>query len=155
MDYTGTPAISYVWDLGNGQTSNSASPYVSFLDSGIHQITLAVVDSNGCTDTIQTDLFVAKKPNIYMPNAFVPVTQGKNPIYKVYGYDVAEIDFRIFSRWGNVVYATQSPDEALTVGCDGTFLGTPLPQGVYGYKIWVKFVDEREFEKTGTITLVR
>ncbi len=155
FDYTGTPAISYFWDLGNGQTSNSASPYVSFLDSGIHQITLAVVDSNGCTDTIQTDLFVAKKPNIYMPNAFVPVTQGKNPIYKVYGYDVAEIDFRIFSRWGNVVYATQSPDEALTVGWDGTFLGTPLPQGVYGYKIWVKFVDEREFEKTGTITLVR
>lgn len=155
FDYTGTPAISYFWELGNGQTSNAASPYVSYLDSGIHQITLAVVDSNGCTDTIQTDLFVAKKPNIYMPNAFVPVTQGKNPIYKVYGYDVAEIDFRVFSRWGNVVYSTQSPNDALTIGWDGTFLGIPLPQGVYGYKIWVKFVDEREFEKTGTITLVR
>jgi gliding motility-associated-like protein len=153
--YSGTPAISYFWDLGNDQFSSTASPYVTFLDSGIHQITLAVVDSNGCTDTIQSDLFVAKKPNIYMPNAFVPVTEAKNPIYKVYGYDIAEIDFQIFSRWGNVVYSTQSPNDALTIGWDGTFQGVPLPQGVYGYKIWVKFVDEREFEKTGTITLVR
>ncbi|MBX7181097.1 MAG: gliding motility-associated C-terminal domain-containing protein [Bacteroidia bacterium] len=155
FQYTGTPAQTYYWDFGNNTTSTSSTPNTTYLDSGTHVVTLAVIDANGCTDTIQTTIFVAKKPNIYMPNAFVPVNQSKNPIYKVYGYDVDEIDFRIYSRWGNVVFATQDPQQAMDNGWDGTYLGKPLPQGVYGYKIWVKFADQREFEKTGTITLVR
>ena len=106
-------------------------------------------------DTLETELFFDKKPTIYMPNAFVPAANGKNTVFKVYGSDVSEIDFRIYSRWGDVVYSTQNPLDATTIGWDGNYLGTSLPQGVYGYKIWVKFADQRTFEKTGTISLMR
>jgi len=155
LSYTGSPVEHYSWEFGNGQTSALSSPNISFLDSGFHQIVLVVMDSNGCMDTLETELFFDKKPTIYMPNAFVPAANGKNTVFKVYGSDVSEIDFRIYSRWGDVVYSTQNPLDATTIGWDGNYLGSSLPQGVYGYKIWVKFADQRTFEKTGTITLMR
>jgi gliding motility-associated-like protein len=153
--YTGTPGNSFSWDFGQGLSTTGSDPTMVFPDSGYYPVTVVVTDANGCQDTTQTTIYVYKSALIYLANAFSPFTPGPNNYYLVYGYGVKEIDFRIFSRWGNVVYSTQNVNEAMNVGWNGTFHGVQIQQGVYGYKIWVKFVDEREFEKTGTITLVR
>ncbi len=51
----GTPPYTYTWNLGNGMTKtgetnqNSISETVSFGGSGTYNVTLSVVDANGCT----------------------------------------------------------------------------------------------------------
>jgi PKD repeat protein len=44
-------AISYSWDLGNGQTSTETNPTVSFNQAGEYSIQLIATNEGGCTDT--------------------------------------------------------------------------------------------------------
>jgi gliding motility-associated-like protein len=59
--------------------------------------------------------------------------------------------FRIFNRWGNVVFETKDVNE----GWDGTFNGEPQPFGVYIYEIEAVGADGMLWNKRGNITLLR
>lgn len=39
----------YLWDFGDGTTSVSKNPYHIYSDSGLYQVSLNVIDTNGCT----------------------------------------------------------------------------------------------------------
>ena len=43
--------VSYAWDLGNGTTSNSPAPVVTYTDVGDRTVTLTVTDDDGLTGT--------------------------------------------------------------------------------------------------------
>ena len=44
-------AVSYFWDLGNGQTSTETNPTVSYTQAGEYNIQLIATNEGGCTDT--------------------------------------------------------------------------------------------------------
>ncbi|HZG01861.1 MAG TPA: PKD domain-containing protein, partial [Chitinophagales bacterium] len=44
--------LTYSWDFGNGQTSNLASPCVTYTDTGWYSVLLTVTNSFGCIDTM-------------------------------------------------------------------------------------------------------
>ena len=44
-------SLTYAWDFGNGVTSTSSAPCVTYTDTGWYDVTLVVTDSYGCTDT--------------------------------------------------------------------------------------------------------
>jgi gliding motility-associated-like protein len=155
FNYSGSPITTYFWDFGNGQVSDSPEPYTSYSDSGYFPVTLIGTDSLGCMDTLVKLFRIEKLQTIFTPNAFTPFKRGLNEKFKVYGYGVSEIEINIYSRWGDSVYHTQDLVQAMDLGWDGTYKGQPLLQGVYGYKIWVKFANEKELTNTGTISLIR
>lgn len=151
--YTGDPAVTYLWDFGNGSLDSSESPATIFPDSGQYVITLGVTDANGCSNTVQQIVDVINEPSIYLPNAFVP--EGFTQSYLIKGTGVTEIDFKIFSRWGNIVYESTDINEVMTVGWDGRLKGNFVPQGVYGYVVNTTFVNGNQFSRTGTIVVIR
>ncbi len=153
--YTGTPVSEYYWDFGNGLLSNAENPTSYYHDSGTYFVTLIVIDSNTCTDTVSGYIYVFKEPRIYLPNAFTPESGNQNDQYLVFGNGIESLRFTIFNRWGQNVYETNSVHEATTIGWDGTQFGKPLQQGVYGYKLNAKFINSRDYSRTGTITLIR
>ena len=61
------------------------------------------------------------------------------------------MDWRIYNRWGQLVYQTNSRKDAW----DGTFKGKPQPMDVYTYTLDVEFTDGKKLRKTGDITLLR
>lgn len=63
------PAVSYLWDFGDGTTSAQANPTHTF-DSGLFQIRLIISTAGGCTDTL------------VVPGA---IKVGKKPIADFYG----------------------------------------------------------------------
>lgn len=100
-------------------------------------------------DTI--DVFVSGESEIAMPNAFTPGT-GVNNTYKVMVAGIAQLNhFRIFNRWGNVMFETKNISE----GWDGTFNGKPQPFGVYIYEIEGITNTGTKFLKKGNLTLLR
>lgn len=153
FNYTGSVVTSYYWDFDNGEVSSFMNPTTLFPDSGQYTITLIVVDDNGCVDTLYKDINVIQEPAVFLPNAFSP--QGYNSRYIIKGLGVVDIDFRIFSRWGNVLYKASSIEEAMIIGWDGTYQGTAMPQGVYGYHIYASFINGKQFEDTGTISIIK
>ena len=67
---------------------------------------------------------------------FTPNNDGQNDNFLIYGYGLdEEIAFKIFNRWGNVVYETNSLNEMQTTGWDGKENDIEQPSGVYFWTI--------------------
>ena len=106
-----------------------------------------------------TSRFAVKK-TILVPSAFAP--DGIKPEDQrlvIFGNEVAgrNFSFRIFNRWGNLVYETDSFERAATEGWSGEDKNTnEMAQfGVYSYILQARFEDGETIKRTGTITLFR
>lgn len=95
---------------------------------------------------------------VLVPNAFAP----DSPVEADRRLSVFAVNllpepfvFRIFDRWGQMVYQTTSLDEALNSGWDGINRQTnqPAQWGVYSYYMRGVFSSGIPVEKKGTLTL--
>ncbi len=104
----------------------------------------------GCVTKDSININVAADGLISIPNAFSP--GSVNNIFKpVRRGDAKLLKFRIFDRWGVVIYEGNDID----AGWDGTYKGVPQPTGVYVYEITVSTAAGRIFNKAGNVTLLR
>ena len=156
-----TTGLSYSWDpttyLSNPTISNPlAIPTSSTPDSKTYVIT--VTDSlHGCTERDTVTIYIRPLGFYTFPDAFTPNADGVNDYYYPLVTTGASIlEFRIFNRWGDVVY-----DGISAPGWDGRFLGADQPIGSYVYYTRVSYPDAidasimHEATYTGTITLIR
>jgi gliding motility-associated-like protein len=60
--------------------------------------------------------------------------------------------FRVFDRWGVMVYESTQMGSA---GWDGTYKGVPQPVGVYVYEVSAVTGTGKQVGKTGNVTLLR
>jgi gliding motility-associated-like protein len=70
-------------------------------------------------------------PFYTLPNTFTPNNDGQNDLFQPFPYCfIDRVDFRVFNRWGQVVFTATDPD----LNWDGTNLqGQNLPEGTYYY----------------------
>lgn len=70
-------------------------------------------------------------PFYNLPNTFTPNNDGANDIFRPYPFCfVDQVDFKVFNRWGQLVYQTTDPN----LNWDGKNLnGEALADGVYYY----------------------
>ena len=137
----------------SGTTSLGTGESISaILVNNPSEFVVKVTTLAGCmaSDTI---VFEVIKPVIQIPNAFTPNGDGQNDFFNVlFSGDIDEIlEFRIFNRWGRVVYNNQNPN----TGWDGNLNGTPQPSEVYVYQVKVKLLDGEEVALKGDVTLIR
>ena len=65
-----------------------------------------------------------------------------------------DYEFRIYNRWGEVIFATTNPEQKW----DGTYHGTTYPPMLYPYIVTFKsesFPDRGRVVKRGSVLLVR
>jgi hypothetical protein len=97
----------------------------------------------------------------FIPTALSPDASNiEDKVVKIYSPDVSEeysFLFRIYNKWGNLVYQTESYIEASTIGWDGKNFrsGNDEEPGIYTFTVRGSFKSGRPFTKTGTITLVK
>lgn len=100
---------------------------------------------------VKTYEFVCGDVYIFVPNAFSPNGDGENDWLYVRGQNLEEITFKVFDRWGELVFV--SNDQA--VGWDGTFKGKKVDPDVYVYHLQVICFDGQENLIKGNITVLR
>jgi gliding motility-associated-like protein len=93
--------------------------------------TATVTDTNNCSNADMSVITVKDCSTFYVPNAFTPNADGINDEFKVYGEGISSIEFKIFSRWGQIVFETKDINE----GWDGKINGKLATAGIYVYKI--------------------
>lgn len=108
---------------------------------------------------------LAKHPeerSLYVPNAFAPFSPKANnedKVIKVYGREISPDDFffRIFNRWGEVMYETTSYEEASQTGWNGIAETTGREQsfGIYQYILKGKFNSGKPIDQMGSINLIK
>lgn len=146
---------SFYWEFGDGASSTENDPSHLYELDGMYDVSLIVIDQNGCTDTSYQTIEVLLQPVIYFPNAFNPNGIGENSRFKGYGIGVTDAELTIFDRWGTVLFFSAGLNDILYSGWDGTYKGTEVGQGVYAYKLKASFYNDSSFEKIGTVTLLR
>ena len=105
----------------------------------------------GCKTSDSIDVIINTETVLDLPNAFSPGS-GPNSEFKIVKRGIATLkNFRIFNRWGNLVFETTD----INKGWDGTYKGTPQPFGVYVYMVEAYTNTGRKFEKQGNVTLIR
>ncbi len=120
---------------------------------------LLVTDVLGCReDQFEFNITVVGD-KFEIPNVFTPNGDEMNDVFRVYSeIDPARedlmqiIDFKVYNRWGNLVYESSGPASAW----DGMYKGVPAPSEVYIYAITIHFPKTgRSFVETGDVTLMR
>lgn len=119
--------------------------------------TVEVVDSMSCWSEAQMTVFVENQ--LFIPNLFTPNNDGQNDFFKVYGAGIKQIEFKVFTKGGKLLYSTNSVEEAYGEGWDGNHNGNPVESGVYVWSIKGEYFDERplsfEGRQSGLINLMR
>ena len=111
-----------------------------------------------CIETRSVTVEVKEIPTVYIANMFSPNGDGNNDYFVIQNnpeFDLIMDSFRIFDRWGNLVYEnanfkTNDENEAW----DGRYDEKPLLPGVYVYVLSYQY-NSQENIHSGTITLMR
>ena len=146
-------ATHYLWDFGDGSTSEETNPFNKFKGNGYKKVLLEAINDHQCSDTISQEVLVAFN-RIYAPNAFSPNAPNavdrefklSQEAIKAEGYHLV-----IISRWNDIVFETKNEIK----GWDGRMKnGEQAPAGGY---VWVlDFTDflGRTHKQTGTVAVV-
>ena len=152
---TSSGGSRYKWIYGDDDTLNTVShdTTVSHLYNATrtYKVCLVTYNSSGCSDTSCQDISVIIVPGVDVPNAFSPNGDGLNDMIYVRGIGVTKMTWRIYNRWGAVVYLGTDIAE----GWDGRYKGKLQAQDVYHYTLDVEFSSHEKFAKKGDITLLR
>jgi gliding motility-associated-like protein len=108
------------------------------------------VDENN-SPCVATDTVRVVVSNLYIvPTQFTPNGDGLNDVFTILMRpDVQLVEFEIYNRWGNKVFAET------TRGWDGTYEGKEQPLGTYIYRGVLRLADGSEIAVSGDITLIR
>lgn len=146
----GSGAETYSWSPGSSlNDSTISSPTATPLQTTTYTLTGS---ANGCIkiDTV-TIIVVDPCKFILLPAAFSPNHDGVNDLLSVISIsDPVLYYFRVFNRWGELVFETNSSG----TGWDGTYKGKNQEMGTYVYAISFDCRGTKQMKK-GNVTLLR
>ncbi len=150
----GTPdSLYYSWQPTNGLSNpNSQNTQAAVYQSTIFTLTATDgICTKSDTVLVNTYGFICEDSYIYIPNAFTPNNDNENDILYVRGQLIESMLFRVFDRWGEMVF--ESTDR--NYGWDGTFRGKLMDPDVYDYYLQAVCIDGGEAIIKGNVTLMR
>ncbi len=152
-----TGAIRWLWVWGDGDSLTITDPgntnpehtySAAFPEVAIHQV---VYNEFGCSDTAFKKLDL--KVYLLLPNAFSPNNDGTNDgLYLFYKGIEELLEFRIYNRWGELVFDAGNDLNAIW---DGTFRGSEQPIGSYVYYVRARDYHQEIITQSGKIALIR
>lgn len=155
LQLAATGGVAYQWSPAIGLSATNVANPVGLYQAPSEGIRYKVVVFNeaGCADSTYVKVRVfATAPTVFVPNAFTPNGDGKNDKVRPVVVGMQKLEyFKIYNRWGELVYSAGAND----FGWDGTIGGKPQGSETF---IWtVKAVDYngKPYFQKGTLTLIR
>jgi gliding motility-associated-like protein len=148
---------SYLWNPSVGLSNNSIyNPVYNYNVQTDYLIT--ITSGIGCkvVDSLQVVLLDPAPPllntGIYVPKAWSPNGDGHNDRLFPMTANLREIKyFRIFNRWGQLVFETN----VLGQGWDGVFKGKPQGTDTYTWTAEAIGINGRRYKSAGNSLLIR
>lgn len=149
-----TGALTYNWTFGDGGTSSIFEPNYTYKDTGNYLVTLWVVNSYGCPDSVSHWVRVDPIFSWWVPNAFTPNGDGVNEGFNIQGEYIVDVELSIFNRWGARIFQSSGKSNR---PWDGSIEGESqlAQEGTYVYQVKVIDVWGKQHEKVGHVHLVR
>ncbi|MBM3452489.1 MAG: T9SS type B sorting domain-containing protein [Bacteroidetes bacterium] len=144
---------SYSWS----PTTGVSDPSMQQTNALVNETTIytLTVSDGVCTrsDTTEVKVYevVCGDPYVFIPNAFSPNGDTENDVLYVRGIWIEKMIFRIFDRWGEMVFESIDP----SIGWDGTFRGRKLDSDVYDFYLDVTCIGGLKSIVKGNVTLMK
>ena len=157
--YNANPSWQFAshWEPDIITAGNITDDTVTYVASrSLRYIYLKTTDGN-CTRNDSVDLSAYLRelfcgpPDIFVPNAFSPNQDGENDALRVRGRFIEKMLFRVYDRWGQLIYESTNQQDAW----DGTFNGVLLNPAVYVYYLEATCTNKMKYFTKGNITLIR
>ncbi len=153
---TSSGAVSWNWLFGDPKNSHSViqHPGFTYLDTGSYQVSLSVVSSYGCVDTIVQTIRIEDDFVLYVPNAFTPNDDNNNELFFAKGTGIKQFTMDIFDRWGNLIFTSNNINQ----GWNGTMYGKGkeiCQEDVYVWMIEAKGSTGSVKKLTGRLSLIK
>lgn len=151
LDVNNSGFTNYVWSPPYGLNDYHTKTPIATLDQDIKYRVSAFTPA-GCEGSDEINIKVYLGPEIYVPNAFTPGTDGKNDLLKAVPVGIKKFNyFIVYNRWGNQVFYTTDPSK----GWDGTMNHITEQTGVF---VWMaEGIDDKgnHIRRKGSVTLIR
>ena len=155
LQFAASGGVRYEWTPAHNLSATDIPDPVglySVEDEKI-QYTVLVYNEQNCVDSASVTVRVFKtEPQIFVPTGFTPNGDGQNDVVRPIAVGMTQIEyFRIYNRWGQLVFSTTINGK----GWDGRINGKEQGTGVY---VWiVKGTDftGKIVSAKGTVTLIR
>lgn len=134
---------SYQWNDG------SDSSFLLTDKPGLYSV--SVVTTIGCTSS--DTIFVEEKclDDVVVPNSFTPNDDGSNDIFYGYGIEVKSFNMKIFDRWGEKIFESDS----ILEGWDGTYHSHHVYNCIYVWVVTYSMDGVTMKTKKGSVALIR
>ena len=155
LQFNATGGISYSWFPGTALSDVNIPNPIGIYDGSFDSIRYQVIMANqvGCTDSAYVSVKIYNvEPQVFVPTAFTPNGDGRNDIFRPIAVGMKRFEyFRVYNRWGQMVFSTSVPGQ----GWDGNISGKT--QGTNSFVWIVQGTDylDRPFFKKGIVTLIR
>jgi gliding motility-associated-like protein len=149
LDANGVGDLKYEW-----QHSGDTTRTVTVNSEGTYSV--IGTNTDGCSVEKFTEVVDKCEPRFFIPDAFTPDGNGPqtNEQLEVFGAYYTNFRMRIYNRWGEVIYATESVENRW----DGTYKGVKVQPGVYPYVISYEaqyFPERNPVVKRGSVMVIR
>lgn len=156
----------YLWDFGNGHTSNVKEPIEFYEFDSTYTVTLISFNEH-CSDTSRHEVKVFFR-GLYIPTAFSPNNPNEGiRRFEPKGVNLEQYLMRVYDQRGNLLWESDKLDEngSPLESWDGYYNGLLMQEGIYVWQAYGKFRDGTEWKGSdlqadnpqthGTITLIR
>jgi gliding motility-associated-like protein len=149
--------INTVWSPTSGVFRNRF-PGITVKPPQTTEYTVEVTNQGGCKARDRVTVYVlCNNANVFIPNTFSPNADGANDIFYPRGTGVFSIKtFRIFNRWGEVVYEKSNFNaNDASAGWDGMYKGKKLNPDVFVYTIDILCDNNTMLSYKGNVALIQ
>lgn len=152
LQLSATGADYYLWTPSRGLNKTDIPNPVANLDEDISYV-VKVTTRQGCFayDTVNVRVFKTA-PDIFVPTAFTPNGDGLNDSFKPTPVGITSLDyFRVFNRWGQLVFSTTQ----IGPYWDGRVDGKTQGSGTFVWMVKGTDFTGKVISKKGTVALIR
>jgi gliding motility-associated-like protein len=103
------------------------------------------------TNSYSNEICFYFSPELYVPNAFTANNDGLNDGFGIKGVAINEFEIFIFNRWGEKLYTSKDIDQKWVP----VYRDADVQMGTYIYVIKYTDFENKLYQKTGTINLIR
>ncbi len=132
----------------------TTTTYVDDVDDPQNQVVFyritATANDSGLQSSISNVIRFIKEVNLFYPTAFTPNGDLLNDGFTVSGHYIASMELRIFDRWGNLIFVTDSQEP-----WNGTYNGRLMPETTYAWTVTVTDIAQRTTTHTGAVVLLK
>jgi gliding motility-associated-like protein len=147
--------VSYSWfPQFNLSTATIADPIAIFNEGAdVLRYGVRVYNEAGCVDSAFITIKVFQTPPVvFVPTAFTPNNDGKNDVLRPIAAGIIKIEyFRIYNRWGQLVFSTSTNGK----GWDGTIGGKGQGTNTFVWEVKATDYTGKIYTQKGVITLIR